>query len=355
MCRSGSLNQQPEPEFLDEIDSRKPDRSPHLKKALIIGISGQDGAYLAKLLLLKGYEVYGTSRDAAINKFDNLKKLKIEQSIKILSMSVVDFRSILQVVTKIYPDEIYNLSGQTSVGLSFSQPVEANESINLATLNLLEVIRYVNPEINYFNAGSSEMYGDTGHAPAIENTPYRPQSPYAVAKAAASMQVAVYRNAYGLNACTGILFNHESPLRPERFVTKKITAHIQKILDGSSEKLYLGNIEIIRDWGWAPEYVEAMWLMLQKDSKEDYIIASGDSISLREFLATAFGEADLDWMEFVRIDKDLFRTSDPNIIRANPSKAALELGWRAKTQPLEVAKKMIHCELEVNQKKTGTS
>jgi GDPmannose 4,6-dehydratase len=316
------------------------------KKALIIGVSGQDGAYLARFLIEKGYKVFGTSRDAAINNFKNLERIGIKSSINIFSMSIVDFRSILQVITKIEPDEIYNLSGQTSVGLSFSQPVEANESINLGTLNLLEVIRYVNPKIKFYNAGSSEIFGETGKIPADENSPYRPQSPYAVAKAAAAMQVSVYRDAYGLNACTGILFNHESPLRPDRFVTKKIVKSISRIIKGSTEKLMLGNLEIIRDWGWAPEYVEAMWLMLQKENMQDYIISTGTSASLRDFVRIAFEHVNLDWKEFVLIDQDLVRISDPKIITGNPFKAATNLGWEAQIKSVDVIKKMLINELE---------
>lgn len=320
------------------------------KTALIIGISGQDGAYLANFLLNKGYQVYGTSRDAQVNNFERLNILGIRNKIEMISMSIVDFRSILQAVTKTEPDEIYNLSGQTSVGLSFSQPVEANESINLGTLNLLEVIRYVDQKIKFYNAGSSEVFGDTGLIPADETSPYRPQSPYAVAKAAAAMQVAVYREAYGLRACTGILFNHESPLRPERFVLKKIVSYIGNISNVEDAKLYLGNIDIIRDWGWAPEYVEAMWLMLQKEKIEDYIISTGTSASIRELLKVAFEQVNLDWEEFVKINGELIRMSDPKIVIGNPDKAAKNLNWTAKTKSIDVIKKMLAHEIEYHRK-----
>ena len=315
------------------------------KTALIIGISGQDGAYLSKFLLGKGYSVWGTSRDIQVNSFDGLNRLGIFDKVQTLSMSVLDFRSILTVVSKVNPDEIYNLSGQSSVSLSFSQPVEANESINLGTLNLLEVIRFTNPKIRFYNAGSSDCFGDTGSIAATEDTPLRPRSPYAVAKAAAAMHVSVYREAYGLFACTGILFNHESPLRPDRFVTRKIVAAACRIAKGSHEKLRLGNIEIIREWGWAPDYIEAMWMMLNQESPSDFIVGTGVPISLRDFVQTVFAELNLDWTRFVEVENSLLRPSDPKIIIGNPSKAKNALGWRATTVGSEVARALVRCEL----------
>ena len=231
-----------------------------MKTALISGISGQDGSYLAKLLLEKGYNVCGTSRDAQISTFNNLSCLGIRDQVKLDSMSLNDFRSVLQILTKYQPDEIYNLAGQSSVGLSFQQPVETLESIATGTLNLLEAIRFTGAKIKFYNASSSECFGDTGGQPATEITPFRPRSPYAVAKSAAFWEVANYREAYNLFACSGILFNHESPLRPQRFVTQKIVSVVCKVAKGSKEKLHLGNISVERDWGWAPEYVKAMFL-----------------------------------------------------------------------------------------------
>jgi GDPmannose 4,6-dehydratase len=315
------------------------------KTALIVGISGQDGAYLAKFLLGKGYSVWGSSRDAQINSFDGLNRLGIFDKVQILSMSVVDFRSILQIVSKVNPDEIYNLSGQSSVSLSFNQPFEANESINLGTLNFLEVIRFVNPKIRFYNAGSSDCFGNTGFVAATEETPFRPRSPYAVAKAAATMQVSVYREAYGLFACTGILFNHESPLRPDRFVTRKIVAAACRIAQGSDEKLRLGNIDIIREWGWAPEFIEAMWMMLDQEKPSDYIVGTGTPISLRDFVQAVFAELNLDWARSVEIENSLLRPSDPTIITGNPSKAKQALGWQASTVGSEVARALVRCEL----------
>ncbi len=221
-----------------------------MKTALICGISGQDGAYLADLLLKNGYSVCGTSRDAQMSSFQNLSRLGIREQVKLESMSLTDFRSVLQVLTKVKPNEVYNLAAQSSVGLSFNQPVETLESIATGTLNLLEAIRFTGADIKLYNAGSSECFGNTGELAADENTPFRPRSPYAVAKSAAFWEVANYREAYGLFACSGILFNHESPLRPERFVTQKIITTACKIAQGSTEKLYLGEISVRRDWGW---------------------------------------------------------------------------------------------------------
>lgn len=299
------------------------------KKALICGVTGQDGAYLAELLLTKGYQVFGTSRDAQTASFNNLKVLKIWDKVSCVSMAPNDFRSVLQVLSKVEPDEIYNLAGQSSVGLSFEQPVETMESIAIGTLNLLEGIRFLGSSARLYNAGSSECFGNTGPHPADEDTPFRPRSPYAVAKAAAHWEVANYRNAYGLYACTGILFNHESPLRPERFVTKKIVASACRIANGASEKLRLGNIEVVRDWGWAPEYVDAMWRMLQQESPEDFVIATGESHSLREFVALVFGALNLDWQDHVETDAALLRPSDLSEGRANPQRAEDVLGWTA--------------------------
>src|ERR1035437_6707066 len=212
-------------------------------------------------------------------------------------MAINDFRSVLHTVKRYAPDEIYNLAGQSSVGLSFEQPVETMESIAGGTLNMLEGLRFVERSIRFYNAGSSECFGDTGNAPADERTPFQPRSPYAVAKSTAHWLVRNYRESYGLFACSGLLFNHESPLRPERFVTRKITRAVSRIAQGSRERLTLGDLSICRDWGWAPDYVDAMWRMLQRDPPEDFVIASGVSHSLQEFVTAAFNEVGLDWRD----------------------------------------------------------
>lgn len=310
------------------------------KRALICGISGQDGAYLARLLLSKGYEVHGTARDAQMASFYNLEVLGIRQQVKTESMALNDFRSVLQTLAKIKPHELYNLAGQSSVGLSFQQPVETLESISVGTLNLLETIRFLELPVRFYNAGSGECYGDIGGSPADEATPFRPRSPYAVAKATAFWEVANYREAYGIYACSGILFNHESSLRPERFVTKKIISAVRRIAAGSKEKLQLGNISISRDWGWAPEYVDAMWRILQQEIADDFVIATGETYSLEEFIAAAFDCAGLDWKNHVVTDSTLLRPSDITINRANPDKALTKLGWKAKHTMPQVVKMM---------------
>ena len=313
-----------------------------MKTALICGISGQDGAYLAKLLLEKGYRVCGTSRDAQMSSFRNLSRLGIrDHGLQLLSMALNDFRSVLQVLMKTEPDEVYNLAGQTSVGLSFEQPVETLESIATGTLNLLEAIRFLGKPIKLYNACSSECFGDIGAQAATETTPFRPRSPYGVAKATAFWEVANYREAYSIFACSGILFNHDSPLRPERFVTQKIISAACRIATGSSEKLRLGNIAVCRDWGWAPEYVEAMYLMLQQQEADDYLIATGHSYSLEEFVAEAFTAVGLNWQSHVEIDNSFFRPTDLAISRGNPTKTKEKLGWQAKYKMPDIVREMI--------------
>ncbi|HEY3309429.1 MAG TPA: GDP-mannose 4,6-dehydratase [Desulfuromonadaceae bacterium] len=320
-----------------------PQVTPH-KKALISGISGQDGAYLAKLLLDKGYEVHGSARDAQMATFYNLQLLGVKDQVKFHSMALNDFRSVLQVLYKVQPDEIYNLAGQSSVGLSFDQPVETLESISVGTLNLLEAIRFTGRVIRLYNAGSSECFGNTEGHPADEETPFRPRSPYAVAKATAFWEVANYREAYNLFACTGILFNHESPLRPERFVTKKIIKSACRIAAGSPENLHLGNISIARDWGSAEEYVEAMWLMLQQKQPEDFVIATGETNTLEDFVAIAFQAVGLNWRDHVISDPALLRPSEIMVSRGNPKNAFHKLGWRATLKMHDVITLIINAE-----------
>ncbi len=299
-----------------------------MKKALIIGVSGQDGAYLADLLLKKGYEVHGTSRDHEVGTFRNLEKLGIKDQVKLTSMVTSDFRSVLTAMQKADADEIYNLAGQTSVGMSFAYPVETFDSILIGTMNLLECIRLLQHPAKFYNAGSSEVFGNTP-LPATEETPFHPRSPYATAKAAAHYAVANYREAYGLFACTGILFNHESPLRPQRFVTSKIVSTAVRIANGSDEKLTLGKMDIYRDWGWAQDYVDAMWRMLQQTSPDDFIVATGIEKSLQDFVVEVFAQVGLDWQDYVQSDPALFRPSDIDRSCGNAAKARHSLGWSA--------------------------
>ena len=314
------------------------------KIALIFGISGQDGGYLSRLLLDKGYVVHGTSRDAELSAFANLSTLGIADKIALHSAALTDFRSVVQCIARVAPDEIYNLGGQSSVGLSFQQPVETMDSISTGTLNMLEAIRFLDRPVRFYNAGSGECFGDTDGEAATESTAFRPRSPYGVAKAAAFWEVANYREAYDLFACSGILFNHESPLRPARFVTRKIVSAAARIAAGAREKLYLGDLSIRRDWGWAPEYIEAMWLMMQQESADDYVIATGEPHSLEEFVDAAFAHFGLDWRDHVEIDKTLYRPADIACGFGDASHADAHLGWRAETLMAAVVRRMAEAE-----------
>jgi GDPmannose 4,6-dehydratase len=321
-----------------------------LKKALIIGISGQDGSYLAQLLLNEGYIVHGTSRDADLSNFYGLKKLGIIEKVKLHSMSLIDFRSVMQTILQIEPDEIYNLAGQTSVGLSFLQPVETLESISIGTLNILEVLRFHKLQIKFYNACSSECFGDTMNKAANEETPFKPRSPYAVAKSAAFWQVANYREAYNLFSCSGILFNHESPLRPARFVTKKIIDTACSISKGKQDNLVLGNISVFRDWGWAPEYVQAMYLILKADKPDDFVISSGKSTSLEKFIDLTFQYFNLNYKDYLIIKEELIRPTDLSFSLGDSSKAEKILKWKATVSVEEIIRRMISENLSKVQK-----
>jgi GDPmannose 4,6-dehydratase len=301
-----------------------------MPRALIVGISGQDGAYLAQLLLAKNYEVWGTSRDAEGRDFANLEALGIAGDIVRRSMNPLDLGSVLALFAACQPDEIYNLGGQSSVGLSFAQPAETLSSIVLGTQNLLEAVRLTRPHARFYSAGSSESFGDTGGEPADETTPFRPRSPYGVAKASAYWQVAGWRQSYGLYSATGVLFNHESPLRPARFVTAKIVHAAARIAAGSKERLTLGQTDIVRDWGYAPEYVEAMWAMLQLPEPEDFVIATGHPMSLDDFVAAAFASFGLDHREHVDSDRSLFRPNEIAYSCGRATRARERLHWQAR-------------------------
>jgi GDPmannose 4,6-dehydratase len=314
------------------------------KIALVVGATGQDGAYLSRLLLERGYVVHGTSRDAELARATGLRALGIRDRITLHSVSPVDFRSVVQTVDRVRPTEIYNLAGQSSVGLSFIQPAETMESILLGTLNLLEAIRMIVPKTRFYNAGSSECFGDTGGAAADETTAFRPRSPYGVGKAAATQLVTNYRESYGLFACSGMLFNHESPLRPERFVTRKITSAAARIAAGSMETLTLGDISVQRDWGWAPDAVLAMHLMLQQEVAEDFVIATGVSHALEDFVSMAFAEVGLDWRGSVRFDPGLKRPSDIARSLGNADKARAKLCWAPSVDFAGIVARMMRAE-----------
>jgi GDPmannose 4,6-dehydratase len=315
------------------------------RRALIIGISGQDGAYLAQALLRNGYEVHGTSRDHEVSSFSNLRRMDILDQLHLASMVTSDFRSVLTALQQADAEEIYNLAGQTSVGMSFQYPVETFESILIGTMNLLECIRLLKKPVKFYNAGSSEVFGNTPTS-ADENHHYHPRSPYATAKAAAHYAVTNYREAYGIHACTGILFNHESPLRPARFVTRKIVSTAVRIAAGFKETLNLGKIDIYRDWGWAPDYVDAMWRILQHPEPEDYVIATGETHSLEDFVRTTFEQLGLDWKEHVKTDPSLYRPSDIERSCGNPAKAKEKLGWTATKKFKDIIAELIKAEQE---------
>lgn len=314
------------------------------RTALIIGVTGQDGAYLARLLLEKGYTVHGTSRDAEVARLVGLRALGVADKVRLHSLAPIDFRSVAQTIDRVQPDEIYNLSGQSSVALSFGQPTETIESIVLGAVNFLEALRPLGGKVRFYNAGSSESFGDMQDNPADETTAFRPKSPYGVAKAAAVSLVANYRESYGLFACSGLLFNHESPLRPERFVTRKITAAAARIADGSRERLRLGNLMLRRDFGWAPDYVLAMWSMLSQPQPDDYIIASGVAHSLEEFVVAAFAEVGLDWKDHVEFDPSVTRPTDISCSFGNAAKAAKLLGWQPRVRFPEIVARMMRGE-----------
>jgi len=295
------------------------------RTAVICGIGGQDGAYLAAHLLELGYTVVGTSRDAQGGRFEGLARLGIRDQVAVVSMSLVDFRSTLLALKKAEPDEIYNLAGQTSVGLSFEQPVETFESIVVGTINLLEAARMLGRPVRLYNAGSS--------------------GPYGIAKATSFWQITQYREAYGIEAATGILFNHESPLRPERFVTQKIVAAACRIARGEQQSLRLGDLSVRRDWGWAPEYVVAMHRMLQLDTLEDFVIATGVTTSLEDFVAEAFRAVGLDWRRHVERDPRLVRPSEIACGRADTGRATSRLGWTATHTMPDVARLMVEARL----------
>ena len=313
--------------------------------ALIFGISGQDGAYLARLLLERGFAVHGTSRDREMASFANLSWLGVRERVTLHSAVPTDFHSVLQVISAVRPAHIYNLAAQSSVGLSFDQPLETLDSIIGGTLNILEAIRVLGHETRFYNASSSECFGNTEDGPADEATPFRPRSPYGVGKAAAFWAVANYRESYNLFACSGILFNHESPLRPARYVTQKIVRGAADIAEGKADCLRLGALEIARDWGWAPEYVEAMVRMLELEHPEDFVIATGALHTLEDFVTRAFGHFGLDWRNHVETDPSLRRPSDIRISVGNPAKAARLLDWRAELQMPAVVGHLLDAEM----------
>lgn len=298
-----------------------------MKKALITGITGQDGAYLTRFLLGHGYDVYGLVRDGASEKLDNLRYLGVAGRARLVKGDITRLESVRTVLAEVRPDEVYNLAAQSSVACSFVQPSETVEFNVMTTLHLLEAMRVLPWRAKFYQASSSEMYGKVKELPVVEESIFHPVSPYAISKAAGHWLAINYREAYGMFCCCGILFNHESVLRPDHFVTKKILSAAIRISEGSREKLVLGNVEIKRDWGYAPEYVKSMWRMLQQDEPDEYVIATNEAHSIGEFAEQAFACLGLDWREHTVIDETLFRRSDIEVIYGNPAKAREKLGW----------------------------
>ena len=321
------------------------------RTALILGITGQDGSYLAKLLLEKGYRVHGTSRDRETANLANLQALGIADRIALRSAVPTDFRTLLNTICEAEPQEIYNLAAQSSVGLSFEQPVETIDAALNGMVNLLEAVRFFDPRIRVYSASSSECFGNLPDTPATEETPFRPCSPYGVAKAAAHWLVANYREAYGLFVCSGILFNHESRFRPARFVTQKIIRGAVDIAEGRATELHLGNLSIARDWGYAPEYVDAMWRMLQLEVPMDFVVATGQVATLEVFVDHTFRSVGLDWRDHVVTDKSLLRPLDIMRSVGHPEKARLQLGWAPQT----LLPALISGLVEAEQRRRGTT
>ena len=314
-----------------------------IKTALIIGVTGQDGSLLASLLLENNYKVIGTSRNE-LNLENNLKLLEIEKKIIFKKINPILYEDLFNLISEFNPEEIYNLSGQTSVGKSFFEPYDTFKSIYIPTLNILECIRNINKSIRFYNACSSECFGECFDNPANESSIFKPVSPYAVAKVSSHNLVQSYRLNYNIFASTGFLFNHESPLRPNTFVIKKIIKTAYNISKGSEEKLLLGNLSVIRDWGWAPDFVKAIWKMLQINSPEDFIISTGYTISLEEFIKKIFLHLNLDYSKHIIISNNLIRTNELQITRGNPNKAKNLLNWNAKTTVDEIIIKMLKFE-----------
>tara|TARA_R110000824_G_scaffold366730_3_gene555759 strand:+ start:16651 stop:17640 length:990 start_codon:yes stop_codon:yes gene_type:complete len=321
------------------------------KRALIFGICGQDGVYLAKLLRDQGYEVHGTSRDKEMANITGLKRMGVYDDVTVHSAALLDFRSVLQVIGDVRPDEVYNLAGQSSVGLSFAQPVETFEGIILGTLNILECIRFLKLPARFYNATSGEVFGNT-ETPADETTPFRPRSPYGVAKSTAFWTVANYRESYGIFACSGILFNHESPLRPSRFVTQKIVRGAVDIAERLTDKLTLGNLDVSRDWGWAPDYVDAMARMLKQSEPDDYVVATGHSSTLVDFAHAVFDCLGLKSTDHIETTAELMRPTDIRVSVGDPSKAKAKLDWAASIKMPHLVNRLVDAELARRQSKT---
>ena len=322
------------------------------KKALVSGITGQDGSYLAELLLNKGYEVYGIIRRSSSFNTKRIEHIYNDPKLKLEYGDLTDATRLRELVLDIKPDEVYNLGAQSHVRVSFDEPVYTVDTVAMGCLNLLEAIRRLDNKPRFYQASSSEMYGLVQETPQKETTPFHPRSPYSCAKVFAFWQTVNYRESYDLFGCNGILFNHESPRRGETFVTRKITRAAGRIKMGLQDKLLLGNLDAKRDWGFAGDYVEAMWLMLQQDKPDDYVIATGETHSVREFLDEVFGCLDLDWHKYVEIDPRYFRPAEVDLLLGDSTKARKVLNWEPKTTFKALAKMMTEADLELAKKES---
>ena len=326
-----------------------------MKKALITGITGQDGSYLAELLLDKGYEVYGVIRRSSSFNTDRIDHIyqdphEADVRLRLVYGDLNDATSLNTILRDIKPDEIYNLGAQSHVRISFDIPEYTGEVTALGTVRLLEAIREAGLKPKFYQASSSELYGKVAETPQNEKTPFHPRSPYGCAKAYAYYITVNYRESYNLFACNGLLFNHESPRRGETFVTRKITRAATRIKLGLQDKLYLGNLDARRDWGYAKEFIEAMWLMLQQDEPDDYVIATGETHSVREFVEEAFGLLDLDWRKHVLIDKKYLRPAEVDLLLGDISKARKKLGWEPKVTFKELVRLMVDADMKLAQR-----
>jgi GDPmannose 4,6-dehydratase len=321
------------------------------KRALITGITGQDGSYLTELLLQKGYQVYGIIRRASSFNTERIDHLYKDPHYSDVTMflrygDMSDTSSLARIISEVEPHEIYNLAAQSHVKVSFDVPEYTAEIVAVGSLRMLEAMRRSNVDTRFYQASSSEMFGNTDESPQNEKTPFKPRSPYAISKVFAYHMTVNYREAYGLFASNGILFNHESPRRGETFVTRKITRGIAKILAGKEKLLYMGNLDAKRDWGFAGDFVEAMWLMLQEKAPDDYVIATGEQHSVKEFLDATFALVDLDWHKFVKTDPRYFRPTEVDSLQGDPSKAKRKLGWRPKVSFKQLADMMVRADLK---------
>ena len=318
------------------------------REALITGVTGQDGAYLAQFLLEKGYKVYGTFRRVSTPNFWRLQYLGVLNDVELIPFDLLDQSSIVEAIKLAKPDEIYNLAAQSFVGASFEQPVATGEITGLGLTRILDAVRITDPSIRFYQASSSEMFGDVEEVPQNEKTPLIPKSPYAAGKVYAHWVAVNYRNAYNLFVSCGIMFNHESPLRGVEFVTRKITNHIALIKHGLAKKLILGNLEAKRDWGYAKDYVECMWLMLQQTNPTDYVVATGENQTVREFAEKAFNYAGLDYSDYVEVSEKFLRPTDVELLLGDPSKAVKELGWDPhKTTLDELIQMMVDSDMKL--------